>query len=141
MFDDRCADPLVRLSAIASLRSLIVGLANMKQPSLLRIQEAAMASNLIVFDLSRRKTRAETPMTCLKLRQTLQSNYRRFYPDAIESYEDFSSMMGGSRFIRNTQDVRLIDSVYRTRDKRSDQGRQKHWDEHDALWQWLDSIG
>ena len=76
------------------------------------------------------------PGSCaLRVRQRLASNVRRLYGTGLDEFRQGL----GLRLLRNTPDVRLIDSVYRTRDKRKGAaGAKQFWDEGDRVWAMVD---
>jgi hypothetical protein len=61
---------------------------------------------------------------------------KRFYP-AEQGYDSFSNSLA-ARFLYSPEDVRLIDSVYRTRDKRNGKEVEQFWKEGDPVWQLVD---
>jgi len=73
----------------------------------------------------------------LATRRALEANVKRFFP-AAESYDKFSNSLA-ARFLYSPEDVRLIDSVYRTRDKRDDKEVELFWKEDDPVWNLVDS--
>ena len=68
----------------------------------------------------------------LGLRHALQKNQKKYYPEV----EDFDNFIASEqlRFLRNTSDVRQIDSMYRTRDKRLGLPMDGVWEEGDPTW-------
>lgn len=88
----------------------------------------------------------------LRVRQALEANYWRLFGGKGQMtdgmpYQNFISMTGPSRLLRNSPGVRFIDSVYRTRDKgKTSSGKvRKFWDleqnEKDRrIWERLDGI-
>lgn len=71
----------------------------------------------------------------LHVRQQLERNVRKFYNMGIDAFRNGL----GLRFLRNKSDVRLIDSVYRTRDQRKgSESAKQFWDELDPVWATVD---
>lgn len=68
----------------------------------------------------------------LAIRQTLYKNVRKFYPH-IPNYRAFQRS-NEFRFLRNTPDVRLIDSHYRTANRREDEPNEQYWKDGDPVW-------
>jgi hypothetical protein len=59
-------------------------------------------------------------------------NQAKYYPH-IKEYDDFLNSEE-LRFLRNTSDVRQIDSMYRTRDKRLGLPMDSVWEPDDPTW-------
>lgn len=68
----------------------------------------------------------------LAVRRTLYKNVQKFYPH-ITGYRAFQRS-NEFRFLRNTPDVRLIDSHYRTANKREDEPNEQYWKAGDPVW-------
>jgi hypothetical protein len=142
--DDTACSALETLIRIPSMRVLDLGRTALSQPGLQRLNDAVLASNLVQFDAFRIVSPTDVAPSCSRaVHDALSANARKFYPDdGGADYDTFVSARGASRMIRNSEDVRLIDSVYRTRDKRKP-GKpmgNKYWGEGDVLWERLDAI-
>lgn len=142
------------------LRFLELGYVALSEQGLEQLRDAVAAeeSTLVGFEALRiipetERTARGGGISCsLRVRRALEENYMRFYggngmmAEGV-SYEDFVSKSGMSRLLRNTPDVRLIDSVYRTRDKgKTTSGKvRKFWDldwdgQDRQVWERLDAI-
>ena len=80
---------------------------------------------------------AEPGLTCApRVRRRLEENVRKHYGTDLKTFQNGL----GLRFLRNTPDVRLIDSVYRTRDTRKgSEGIKQYWNEGDSVWAMVDA--
>lgn len=131
--DDLAVEALTALIKVPHLRSLILGRTTLSPSVLETIREAVLSSsNLVYFKVHRVEVQHDlnsdtnskdskafsAPFCPLTLRQTLMKNVQKFYPQ----YENYPSFEYGEdwRFLRSTKDVRMIDSMYRTRDQRMD---------------------
>ncbi|KAI1878396.1 uncharacterized protein JN550_000578 [Neoarthrinium moseri] len=154
---DEAVEAIKHLVANQSLRFLELGYAALSHQGLEEIRdEVAAGSSLVGFSAQRIIPPEETSAagnTCsLRVRQALEANYLKFYGGVGQvaggvPYDDFIDKNGGSRLLRNCPDVRLIDSVYRVRDKgATSSGRaRKFWDldvdgEDKRIWERLDAI-
>jgi len=68
----------------------------------------------------------------LDLRRAMERNQAKYYPH-VGSYDEFLRSEE-IRFLRNTEDVRKIDSHYRTLDKRLGLPMDTPWAEGDPTW-------
>jgi hypothetical protein len=68
----------------------------------------------------------------LEVRNQLSRNQAKYYPK-YATYDEFLNS-DDFRFLRNTSDVRKIDSMYRTRDKRLGLPMGAAWEEDDPVW-------
>jgi hypothetical protein len=100
------------------------------------VKAAVVDSNLCQFRAFR-KLEPDEAMSCpLATRRALEANVKRFYPGE-EDYKSFSNGLN-ARFLFSPEDVRLIDSVYRTRDQRSDKEVEQFWKDGDPVWELVD---
>jgi len=115
------------------LRYLELGLTPMSWPALERIHATVVTSSLFFFSLLSVQPRHTPVVDRLdkQITDTLTRNVVAHYGDI--TYEEF--LEGPLRFVRNTEDVRYIDSVYRTRDmekaRRGLMVLKKWWDPED----------
>ncbi|KAJ7498521.1 hypothetical protein FB451DRAFT_1202165 [Mycena latifolia] len=111
-----------------TMRHLDLGRTAFSAEGLEEVKAAVVDSNLCEF---------HAPMSCsLATRRALEANVKKFFP-AEEGYDSFSNGLA-ARFLYSPEDVRLIDSVYRTRDQRSDKEVEQFWKEGDPVWQLVD---
>lgn len=151
-------------AASPSLRFLHLGYTALSRGGLEEIRDvvAGGGSSLVAFEASlavpsggneeEEGARAGGGACSLRVRRALEANYLRFYGGEGQMaegvpYADFVGVNGRSRLLRNSPSVRLIDSVYRTRDKgNTANGKtRKYWDielnETDrAVWERLEDI-
>ncbi|KAJ7873922.1 hypothetical protein B0H14DRAFT_3557289 [Mycena olivaceomarginata] len=73
------------------------------------------------------------------LRAALAANVRRLYPAAGDDYAAFLRDSLAARFLYSPEDVRLIDSVYRTRDQRGAGAGEQFWRAGDEVWGLVDA--
>ncbi|KAJ7785075.1 hypothetical protein DFH07DRAFT_3204 [Mycena maculata] len=136
------ADPaLPALTALLSnpaLRHLDLGRTSLSPGGLDVLKDAVASSSLCDFHAWRKLGREEAPACPLATRRALEANVLKFYPRET-SYDSFVNGMGG-RLLYSPPDVRLIDSVYRTRDKRERGVKEVEqvWREGDAVWALVD---
>ncbi|KAJ7683793.1 hypothetical protein B0H17DRAFT_1204928 [Mycena rosella] len=116
--DDRAIPQIVSLMKNPTLRHIDLGRTSFSPAGLEEVKAAVVDSNLCEFHAFRRPYPAEALSCPLATRCALEANVHRFYP-AEAGYNSFSSGLG-ARFLYSPEDVRLIDSLYRTRDKRGD---------------------
>lgn len=159
--DDSAVESLKAVVEVPSLRFLELGHMGLSKEGLEEVKTAVMGkSSLVFFEATRvipteekssdSATDGEERQCSLPLRQVLEKNYSRFYggeglPAEGVPYAKWMGRTGGSRLERNCPDVRLIDSVYRTRDKgNTAKGKvRKFWDEDGEdkeVWQRLESF-
>lgn len=115
-----------------TMRHLDLGRTAFSAEGLEEVKLAVVGTMLCKFHAFRKRD-ANHP---LPTRQALEANIKRFFPEE-ESYETFVSGLN-ARFLYSPEDVRLIDSVYRTRDRRSDQEIEQVWKDGDPVWQLVD---
>ncbi|KAF4637378.1 hypothetical protein G7Y89_g702 [Cudoniella acicularis] len=146
--DDTCIEDLKPLILSPALRWLNLGRTAVTAAGMQEIRSAVARSELVLFGLSRVEktdvkisTNGKTevydgiaaPKSCsLAVRNQLVKNQAKYYPH-IEKYDDFLNSED-LRFLRNTSDVRKIDSMYRTRDKRLGLPMDEVWEEGDPTW-------
>ncbi|KAH6663745.1 hypothetical protein B0J14DRAFT_608984 [Halenospora varia] len=146
--DDNCVKALKEFIKSTSLRYLDLGRTVFTLDGMEAIRSAVSNSELVFFNLNRLQIQGPakaleegTPIldvvpavkTCsLTVRNQLVKNQQKYFPH-IEKYDDF---LNGEelRFLRNTSDVRKIDSMYRTQDKRLGFPMDKKWEEGDKTW-------
>ncbi|KAF9435055.1 hypothetical protein BGZ76_006980 [Entomortierella beljakovae] len=137
-FDDTCLDSLKTLIMLPHLRWLNIGRTALTADGLQEIRSTAGCSELVFLDIHRvvstdENTRIPVARTCsLEVRNQMVKNQAKYYPH-IKSYDEF---LGSEdfRFLRNTSDVRKIDSMYRTRDQRLGIPVDQFWEEGDPTW-------
>jgi hypothetical protein len=100
------------------------------------VKAAVVDSNLCQFRAFRKLEPGEAMSCPLATRRALEANVKRFYPGE-EDYKSFSNGLN-ARFLFSPEDVRLIDSVYRTRDQRSDKEVEQFWKDGDPVWELVD---
>ncbi|KAJ4420909.1 hypothetical protein N0V82_004089 [Gnomoniopsis sp. IMI 355080] len=156
--NDDAIEGINQIASNSSLQFLHLGYVALSPDGLERVRDAVVtSSSLVGFEASRimlaEKGEQTDGQTCsLRVRRALEANYLRLFggkgqmADGVP-YSKFISMTGPSRLLRNSPRVRLIDSVYRTRDKgKTASGKvRKYWDlehnENDRLvWERLDAI-
>ncbi|KAJ7656603.1 hypothetical protein B0H17DRAFT_360349 [Mycena rosella] len=135
--DDRAIPQVVSLMKNPTLRHIDLGRTSFSPAGLEEVKAAVVDSNLCEFHAFRRPDPAEALSCPLATRCALEANVHRFYP-AEAGYNSFSSGLA-ARFLYSPEDVRLIDSVYRTRDKRGDKEVEQFWKEGDPVWQLVDA--
>ncbi|KAJ7275396.1 hypothetical protein B0H12DRAFT_257042 [Mycena haematopus] len=119
-----------------SMRDINLGRTAFSAAGQEEVKAAVVDSNLCEFQAFRKLEPDEASSCPLATRRALEANVKRFYP-AEESYDKFSNSLA-ARFLYSPEDVRLIDSVYRTRDKRDDKEVLQFWKEGDPVWQLVD---
>ncbi|KAH7384985.1 leucine rich repeat protein [Cadophora sp. MPI-SDFR-AT-0126] len=143
--DDTCIEALEPLILSPSLRSLNLGRTVFTLVGMQEIRSTAAKSELVQFSVNHVQMTNTTeatngifegtpaPKSCsLEVRQQLVKNQAKYYPH-IENYDDFLNSQE-LRFLRNTPDVRKIDSMYRTQDKRLGLPMDEPWKEGDQVW-------
>ncbi|KAK0101993.1 NLR, CARD domain-containing protein 3 [Cadophora gregata] len=143
--DDSCIEALKPLILSPSLRSLNLGRTVFSLAGMQEIRSTAAQSELVQFAVNHvQVTNTATtsdgifegtnaPKSCsLEVRNRLVKNQAKYYPH-IENYDDFLNSEE-LRFLRNTPDVRKIDSMYRTQDKRLGLPMDEPWKEGDPVW-------
>ena len=68
----------------------------------------------------------------LEVRNQLAKNQAKYYPKSA-TYNEFLNS-DDLRFLRNMSDMRKIDSMYRTKDKRLSLPMDCAWEEDDPVW-------
>ncbi|KAJ7747647.1 hypothetical protein DFH07DRAFT_830856 [Mycena maculata] len=143
--NDRAIPHLIALMQHAPMRHFDLGRTALSAAGLEAVKAAVAASNLCEFQAHRRRKHnqwrekgptAKRPSS-LPLRRALEANVRRFFP-AEESYESFSEGLG-ARFLYSPEDVRLTDSVYRTRDNRNEKNAAQVWEDGDPVWELVEA--
>ncbi|KAJ7430792.1 hypothetical protein B0H11DRAFT_2134207 [Mycena galericulata] len=136
------ADPaipqIVSLMQNPTMRHLDLGRTAFSAAGLEEVKAAVAApfSNLVEFHAFRKLDPDEAPSCPLATRRALEANVKRFFPGE-ESYDGFTNGLN-ARFLYSPEDVRLIDSVYRTRDKRGDKEVEQFWKDGDPVWRLVD---
>lgn len=140
-FDDACVTSLKKLMLLPSLRYLDLGRCAFSAQGLESLHDTATTSNLVFFNVQRvqiqdSNSNSETGIavkTCsLALRNALAENQAKYYPH-VKDYATFLTSHD-FRFLRNTEDVRKIDSMYRTRNKRDAVPNEQVWEDGDETW-------
>jgi hypothetical protein len=145
--DDSCVEALRRLILKSSMRFLGLGRTVFSIAGLQEIRAAVTKSKLLHFEMHCVEVtgirtgndlngvyEGETIIksSSLEVQNALERNRVKYYPK-YESYNDF--IHGEDfRFIRNTSDVRKIDSMYRTMNKRQGFTEESNWEEGDPTW-------
>ncbi|KAH8650949.1 hypothetical protein BGZ60DRAFT_388477 [Tricladium varicosporioides] len=146
--DDGCIEALKEFIKSTSLRYLDLGRTVFTLDGMESIRSAVSHSELVFFNMNRLQIQGATKSlgegtpildvvpavkTCsLAVRNQLVKNQQKYFPH-VEKYDDFLNGEG-LRFLRNTSDVRKIDSMYRTRDKRLGLAMDSKWEEGDKTW-------
>ncbi|CAG8957830.1 hypothetical protein HYFRA_00000170 [Hymenoscyphus fraxineus] len=141
--DDSCIDSLKALVMYQPLRYLNLGRTVFSSEGIQEILSAAAKSELVYLVVHRVDVyvhgmtviyEGEAPArSCsLEVGTRMVKNQKKYYPrnkdyDEFLNSEDF-------RFLRNTSDVRKIDSMYRTLDKRLGLPMDAVWEEGDPTW-------
>ena len=134
-FDDSSVDALKSLIMTPSLRWLTVGGTIMSVRGVEEIRAAVGRSELVFFHMHAHRTHSgvPAPKSCsLEIRQQLAKNQAKYFPQ-YKSYNEFLDS-DDCRFLRNTSDVRKIDSMYRTQDKRLGLPMDAAWEKGDPTW-------
>ncbi|KAJ7778361.1 hypothetical protein B0H16DRAFT_1711869 [Mycena metata] len=134
---DRAIPALTALMQNPSMRHLDLGRTSLSPEGLEAVKAAISTSNLCEFHGFRKPEIGEAMSCPLGTRRALEANVKRFYPDE-KGYDAFSNGLN-ARFLYSPEDVRLIDSVYRTRDQRGNKEIQQVWDEGDPVWRLVDA--
>ncbi|KIW76791.1 hypothetical protein Z517_09235 [Fonsecaea pedrosoi CBS 271.37] len=133
--DDDALPALKQLLRNPQLRLLDLGRTAFSAQGVEAFRDAVASSTLCHLRAFHGELR-ESKDCALRVDQQLKHNTQRFYN---MSTSEFNSGLG-LRLLRNTADVRLIDSVYRTRDKRNNFDNVKqYWDEGDPVWAMIDA--
>ncbi|KAK7064531.1 RNI-like protein [Favolaschia claudopus] len=128
---------IISLMKNPTMRHLNLGRTSFSAEGLETIKGTVAESNLCEYHAFRKLDRGEAMSCPLATRRALENNVKQFYP-AEGSYDHFSNSLA-ARFLYSPEDVRLIDSVYRTRDKRGDKEIVQFWEEGDPVWQLVDN--
>ncbi|KAJ7741329.1 hypothetical protein B0H16DRAFT_1378157 [Mycena metata] len=128
---------LTALMQNPTLRHLDLGRTFLSAGGLEDLKAAVPETNLCEFRAFRKPDYGEAPSCPLATRRALEGNVKRFYPEE-EGYRAFTNGLN-ARFLYSPEDVRLIDSVYRTRDQRSDKEIQQFWVDGDPVWEMVDA--
>jgi hypothetical protein len=99
------------------------------------IRSAVSRSELVFFQMHCHRVHdgVPAPKSCsLELRKQLERNQAKYFP----RYKDYNEFLNSDdcRFLRNTSDVRKIDSMYRTQDKRLGLPMDVAWEDGDPTW-------
>ena len=144
--DDTCIHALKSLMMSPSLRWLDLGRTVFSAAGLQEVRSAAGRSELIYLGVHRVKIAGvntdkptkffdtePVPKTCsLEVRNQLAKNQAKYFPQ-FDSYDDFLNSEE-CRYLRNTSDVRQIDSMYRTRARRLRITEDSVWEKDDPIW-------
>lgn len=134
-FDDTSVETLKALIMIPSLRWLNVGGTVISNSGVEEIRVAVGRSELVYFNMHQHRTQDGAPVvkSCpLALRKQLAKNQAKYFPQ----YKDYNEFLKSDdlRFLRNTSDIRKIDSMYRTQDKRLGLPMDAAWEAGDPTW-------
>ncbi|KAH8593487.1 hypothetical protein B0O99DRAFT_627319 [Bisporella sp. PMI_857] len=146
--DDSCIAALKSLISSPNMRSLELGRTVFTEKGFQDVRSTVGNSELVHFVMHRveisgvnttNTTSTElyetvaAPKSCsIEVRNQLVKNQAKYYPH-IKEYDDFLNSEE-LRFLRNTSDVRQIDSMYRTRDKRLGLPMDSVWEPDDPTW-------
>ncbi|RFU33898.1 hypothetical protein B7463_g2406, partial [Scytalidium lignicola] len=145
--DDDCIEAVKAIIMLSSMRWLNLGNVVFSESGLQEVRAAASRSELVFLDVRRVQITDNatssgstvvydgtyTPRSCsLAVRMRMEENVAKYYPH-IKSYNEFL-YSEELRFLRNTSDVRKIDSMYRTLDKRMGLPMDEPWKEDDPTW-------
>jgi len=153
--DDDCIEALKGLIMSPSMRWLDLGRTVFSEAGMQEVKSVVARSELVFIGLFRvlvtQKDRAtqedqeesdgntemleavNPPKSCsLEVRKQLAKNQAKYFPQ----FHDYDKFLNSDdiRFLRNTSDVRKIDSMYRTRDKRLGLPMDGAWEENDPTW-------
>ncbi|KAN0098865.1 RNI-like protein [Hyaloscypha variabilis] len=134
-FDDNSVEALKSIIMTPSLRWLNLGGTVMSARAVEEIRAAVSRSELVFFHMHAHRIHSgvPAPKSCsLEVRKQLAKNQAKYYPQ-YENYEEFLES-DSCRFLRNTEDVRKIDSMYRTQDKRLGLPMDTQWEAGDPTW-------
>lgn len=146
--DDASTEALKAIILLPSMRWLNLGRVVFTDPAFEDLKSAAARSELVHLDVHQVQVTgmstsinghsvlydgAPSPRSCsLQLRRSLEKNQAKYYPH-IKNYDEFLNSEE-FRFLRNTSEVRKIDSMYRTLDKRLGLPMDEPWKENDPGW-------
>lgn len=128
---------VIALMRAPTMRHLDLGRTAFSVAGLEQVKAAVVDSNLCDYAAFRRREPGDAMSCPLATRRALETSVKKFYPEE-ESYDSFVNGLGG-RFLYSPEDVRLIDSVYRTRDKRGDKEIEQFWKDGDPVWELVDT--
>jgi Ran GTPase-activating protein (RanGAP) involved in mRNA processing and transport len=131
--DDGCISDLRSLIMKQSLRALHLGRCVFTPEGLQSIREVAGQSEMVYLDVQRVDIGEQKTGSCsLALRTQMAKNQAKYFPHI----EDYSNFLNSEefRYLRNTSDVRKIDSMYRTLDKRLGLPMDEPWEADDPVW-------
>ena len=110
---DEALPEVISLIKNPSLRNLELGRTSLSVEGTELLKQGIVDSSLCHYAGFRIRSPGE-PSTCsLAVRRALEINVKKFFPEERD-YDSFVNGLG-LRFIYSPPDVRLIDSVYRTR--------------------------
>ncbi|KIW63497.1 hypothetical protein PV04_10332 [Phialophora macrospora] len=133
--DDDALPALKQLLRNPQLRVLELGFTAFSAEGVEGFRDAVAASTLCYVQAYHVEPK-ESENCTLRVHQQHKHNTWQFYD---LSTDEFNRGLG-LRLLRNTADVRLIDSVYRTRDRRYNFDNVKqYWDEGDPVWAMIDA--
>jgi Ran GTPase-activating protein (RanGAP) involved in mRNA processing and transport len=145
--DDSCVGALKRLIMKPSMRWLGLGRTVFSAVGLQEIRSTVAKSELVNFEVHCVEVTAiktnqglceiyegepVTKSCSLEIRKAMTQNQVKYFPK-YESYDDFLNSED-FRFLRNTSNVRKIDSMYRTMNKRLGFTEDPVWEEDDPTW-------
>jgi hypothetical protein len=131
------------------MRSLDLGRAAFTSAGMEDIRSAAANSELVFLEVNRVELAEKDPdapepnapiykkaaerSSPLELYTRLAANQTKYFPD-FKGGPDAFKYGEELRFLKNTPDVRKIDSTYRTADKRKGLPMDTPWEEGDPVW-------
>lgn len=131
--DGTAVSALHDLMQAPMLRALSLNRTALTSVELARLKRHVADSQLVSFECFsiHKQQHADEDVNALMQRQ-LVANRKRYFP-AVADPAAFESSEA-CRFLRNTEDVRLIDSQYRTLDKKGRMRPSPVWDEGGETW-------
>ena len=127
--DGKAVPAIARLINAPAMRWLGFSRTALSPSELAELKAIVAQSNLVVFEAY---SIGKERFCDLATRQTLLANRRKFFPE-VENPEEFLTSEA-CRFLRNTPDVRLVDSQYRTQDKKLKVPPVQVWEDGDETW-------
>ncbi|KAJ7139209.1 hypothetical protein C8R44DRAFT_867374 [Mycena epipterygia] len=133
--DDRAIPLTTSLMQNPTIRHVDLGPTALSPSGLEALEATVPGLTLCEADAFRKFESGAAPR---RPRCVLEANVKKFYP-VEESFETFSKGLGAC-FLSSPADVRLIDSVYRTRDlNRSFKVATQFWNDGDPVWELVDA--
>jgi hypothetical protein len=130
--DSTAIPALSRLIHAPAMRWMGLGRTALNPAELAELKGAVAQSQLVVFEAY---SLSKERFCELAIQRNLLANRRKYFPN-MERPENFMASQE-CRFLRNTPDVRLVDSQYRTQDKRLKVAPPQKWEDGDATWKMI----